>query len=81
MNYFQKLMSQSNDASWGRMGCFAIVTVWLIICVMTVILRHDHVAPDIPIQWAGLAAVLYGTAKIAENVGAAKTTTEEQKSE
>jgi hypothetical protein len=64
MNFVQYLISDSSQVSFGRFGACAIVTTWLVICGYISIVKTAVI--DIPLQWAGLATLLYGIAKAGE---------------
>jgi hypothetical protein len=64
MNYFQRMLSNSKDASFGRIGSCAIVTTFLGVCSYLSV--KNNLVVDIPLQWAGLATLLYATTKASE---------------
>lgn len=71
MNFLKTMLSNSQAASFGRAGACVIVTVWLVLCVWLTIKLSTAV--DIPLQWAGLAAALFGATKLPEMIASFKT--------
>lgn len=61
--FMLSMLSDGAAVSFGRAGAFFIVTTWLIIC--TYLAFKSGATVDIPLQWAGLAALLFGTTKFA----------------
>lgn len=66
MHYIAKVLDSKESASFGRLGSCAIITVWLIICGYLAFTKQQTI--DIPLQWAGLAIMLFGVAKVGEVV-------------
>lgn len=64
MNVMKELLTDSNQVSFGRSGAFVIITTQLILCFVLSIIKQASI--DIPIQWAGLAAMLFGITKAGE---------------
>jgi hypothetical protein len=71
MTLWHHILSDSDKASFGRIGACVILITWLITCVILTYI--DRKPSDIPIQWAGLAAVLFGVSKGGDVIKAALT--------
>lgn len=59
--FLKEMLSSRAAASFGRAGAFMIVTVNLINC--TYLAFKTGAMVDIPLQWAGLATLLFATTK------------------
>lgn len=59
--FLRSMLSTKTSVSFGRAGAFVIVTVNLMLCVYLTITKE--IVMDIPLQWAGLATLLFGITK------------------
>lgn len=59
--YITSMFSDDNSVSFARAGASVIILVNLVLCTYLALVKQSVV--DIPIQWAGLVALMYGINK------------------
>jgi len=70
IDFFKGTLSKDSPQSFARSGCMFII--YFKVCESLYIVSKTGVIPDIPIQWAGLIALLYGSSKWADVVAKKK---------
>ena len=68
--FLKGMMSKDSPQSFARSGCMFII--YFKVCESLYIVSKTTIIPDIPLQWAGLIALLYGSSKWADVVAKKK---------